>query len=179
MSCPFAPSASLRQSRQPSTARIWIQKKNGKSTPNHLAVMLISHKLVEGSKGSSTVAVVEFAEQSLPHNIIRQPSEVARSFRLLSAVSLSRSHRPQLIRSSWPRLLLETRCMTLVPMPSFLPTLRMPSPLPSTLNIRASTEGLTSLRQLCSSAKAAKTEAAPVCRADHQACGSGSITWDC
>jgi hypothetical protein len=69
--------------------------------------MLISHKLVEGSKGSSTVAVVEFAEQSLPHNIIRQPSEVARSFRLLSAVSLSRSHRPQLIRSSWPRLLLE------------------------------------------------------------------------
>src|SRR3979409_2575815 len=41
---------------------------------------------------------------------------------------------------------LKTRCTTLVPMPSFLPILRMPSPLALHSSIRASTEGLTPRR---------------------------------
>jgi hypothetical protein len=36
-----------------------------------------------------------------------------------------------------------TRCTTLVPMPSFLPILRMPSPSGINSSIRASTEGST------------------------------------
>jgi hypothetical protein len=38
---------------------------------------------------------------------------------------------------------LKTRCTTLVPMPSFLPILRMPSPSALNSSIHASTEGLT------------------------------------
>ena len=38
---------------------------------------------------------------------------------------------------------LKTRCTTLVPTPSVLPILRMPSPLALNSNMRASTEGLT------------------------------------
>jgi hypothetical protein len=39
---------------------------------------------------------------------------------------------------------LKTRCTTLVPTPSVLPILRMPSPLALNSNMRASTEGPTS-----------------------------------
>jgi hypothetical protein len=59
-------------------------------------------------------------------------------------VSLDRTGRSgQPVDVRWPPL---ERCTTLVPIPSFRPILRMPSPFALNSSIRASTEGLTRRR---------------------------------